>query len=202
METREPSDAILTVPNLLTFFRLGLVPVFLWVGLGPDRMDLALSIAVLGVLTDLADGRIARRYGQISRLGVALDPLADRLALASGAVVLIVHELAPLWAILLVLGRDVLLVVVGLPILKAAGAPIPPVSLVGKIGSFAISVTFALFLASGIPDVADQNDLRGVAIALAVVSMPLYYVSALGYVRAGIEALRAKRGGDGSSSRG
>ena len=83
-----PSDAILTVPNLLTFFRLGLIPVFLYAAIGAGNMGWAVVIAALGFVTDLVDGKIARRYGQVSKLGIALDPLSDRLGLASGAPVL------------------------------------------------------------------------------------------------------------------
>jgi cardiolipin synthase len=200
-EAPPASDAILTIPNLLTFFRLGLIPLFVYVALGLDNLALAVVIAVLGFVTDLVDGKIARRYGQISKLGIALDPLSDRLALASGAVVLIVKHLAPLWVVLAILGRDVLLVVVGAPILKARGLPIPPVTKVGKYGSFAVSVTFALFLASGIP--GSTHPAHGVRIAAWVfvaIALPLYYASGFGYARAAISFMQddtSRRGGGG-----
>jgi cardiolipin synthase len=193
--TPEPSDAILTIPNLITFFRLGLVIPFLYFALGPDRMDIAFGIAAFALATDLVDGRIARRYGQISKLGVALDPLSDRLGLAAGAVVLIVHDLAPLWAVLGVLGRDVLLLVVGVPILKARNIAIPPVSKVGKYGSFWVSMSFGLFLASGIPRVNDPNDaVRWAAWAFYVLGVPTYWAAGLGYIKAGLTGLRGNRG--------
>lgn len=184
-----PSDAILTVPNLLTFFRLALVPVFLWLALGPQRIDLALLVAVGGFATDLIDGVIARRWGQVSRLGTALDPLADRLGLAAGAVVFIVHDLAPLWIVVAVAVRDALLVLVGAPILRSKGIPIPPVSTVGKMGSFAVSVSFALYLAAGWPGPADPIEaVQTAGLVVAVIGLPLYYIAGAGYAGAALRA--------------
>lgn len=189
----EASDAILTVPNLLTFFRLALIPLFLWLAIGPDRLGAALGVAVLGVATDIVDGKIARRYGQVSKLGVALDPLSDRLGLASAAAVLIVHDLAPLWAVLLVAGRDAALLAAA-PVLRYRRIPIPPVTRVGKYGSFAISVSFTLFLTSGIGGVTHPNGAaRAAGLAAFVVAGPLYYVSGIGYARTAIASLRRAR---------
>lgn len=191
-----PSDAILTVPNLLTFFRLALIPVFLWAGIGLGNIGLAVVIAVVGFLTDLVDGKIARRYGQVSKLGIALDPLSDRLGLASGAAVLIVKHLAPPWVVIVVIARDAFLVLVGAPMLKARGLPIPPVTRIGKYGSFAVSVMFGLFLASGIHSAAHPtHGIRLAAWAFVVISLPLYFMSGYGYVRAAFSSLTRRSGG-------
>jgi cardiolipin synthase len=198
-----PSDAILTVPNLLTFFRLALIPVFLYAAIGASNMGLAVVIAALGFATDLVDGKIARRFGQVSKLGIALDPLSDRLGLASGAAVLIVKHLSPLWVVIVVVARDAALVLFGAPVLKARGLPIPPVTRVGKYGSFAVSVMFGLFLASGIHDIArPTHAIRTAAFVFVVISLPLYYASGAGYVRAALASLRnqngpERRNGDG-----
>jgi len=192
--TLEPTDAILTVPNLLTFLRLGMIGPFLWLALGPDRVDLAALVAFAGLATDLIDGKIARRYGQVTKLGIALDPLSDRLGLAAGAAVLIVHDLAPLWAILAVVGRDALLVVIGAPLMKARGIELPPVSKAGKWGSFAVSLAFGLFLASAFGGVDDPA--RPVQIAAWVffgIGVPMYWAAGAGYVRTGLVALRTQR---------
>ena len=190
-----PSDAILTVPNLLTFFRLGLIPLFLYVSIGLNNMGWAVIIAALGFLTDLVDGKIARRFGQVSKLGIALDPLSDRLGLASGAAVLIAKHLSPLWVVLVVIARDGLLVLIGAPILKARGLPIPPVTKVGKYGSFGVSVMFGLFLASGIHNISHPtHPIRLAAWVFVVISLPLYYASGLGYVRAAFASMKQQNG--------
>lgn len=72
---------ILTVPNLLSLFRLILIPVYVMIYLKADHpSDYALAAAVLAVscLTDLVDGKIARKFGMISTVGKVLDPVADK----------------------------------------------------------------------------------------------------------------------------
>jgi len=193
-DARTPSDAILTVPNLLSFFRLGLTPIFLWVALVPDNIGAAFALAFMAFVTDLADGKIARRFGQISKLGIQLDPLSDRLGLAAGAAVLIVHDLAPLWVILLVLARDVALLVVGAPLLKARGIPIPPVSRIGKYGSFGVSLGFGVLLLSGVTSVeAPITWVRAVGLSSLAIGIPLYYAAAFGYVRVGLSSLKDEK---------
>lgn len=184
--TRDPSDAIWTIPNALTFARLGFTPVFVWVALGPERLDIAMVMAFAGLVSDLVDGKIARATGQVSRLGIKLDPLVDRLAIIAGAIVLLVHEaLAPAWIVLVIVGRDLLLLVIGVPVLRARGIPIPPVSRIGKFGSFWTSIAVALFLSSGWFDVRDP--IVGVQVAawiVCVVAVPAYWAAGLGYARA------------------
>lgn len=195
-DPRVPSDAVLTIPNLLTFLRLALTPVFLILALGARNIGAAFAVAFAGLITDLADGKIARRYGMISRLGILLDPLADRLSLAAGGVVLIVHDLAPLPIILAVLVRDVALVAIGAPILRARGVPIPPVSRLGKMASFGISVMFGLYLAAAIPGIATPwTTVRSLADVLAFIVLPMYYASGAGYVRAGLAGSAERRRG-------
>jgi len=76
---QEKNNAILTVPNILSMFRLALIPIFLWTYLALDRAQLTAALIVLSFLTDVADGFIARRFHQTSELGKALDPIADKL---------------------------------------------------------------------------------------------------------------------------
>ena len=97
---------VFTVPNALSLLRLFLVPVV--VALLLDGSDaLAATFFVLAALTDFLDGRLARMAGP-TRLGRVLDPLADRLMLSSVAVVLAVRGLLPVWAVAILVGRDLL----------------------------------------------------------------------------------------------
>lgn len=70
---------ILTVPNLLSFFRLLLIPVIVWLYCVRKDYSLALGVLVLSGLTDIADGIIARKFDLVSDFGKALDPVADKL---------------------------------------------------------------------------------------------------------------------------
>lgn len=195
-QSPQPSDAIWTVPNVLTFIRLGLTPLFLFLALGQRNIGGAFAAAFTGLITDLADGRIARRFGQISRLGIVLDPLADRLALLAAALVLIVHDLAPLPLIIAAIARDLALLLVGLPVLRARRVPIPPVSRLGKVASFGVSLAFGTYLAAAIPGIETPwLGVRTAATVLAAIWVPAYYLSAFGYIRAGLSDLsRSARG--------
>ncbi len=108
-DAKQLSDQIFTVPNALSLFRLFLVPVV--VALLLARSDgLAAALFVLAATTDFLDGRLARRAGP-TRLGQILDPVADRLMLSSVAVVLAIRGLLPVWAVAILVGRDLLALV-------------------------------------------------------------------------------------------
>ena len=97
------------MPNALSLLRLFIVPVVVALLLaGSD--GLAAAFFVLAAVTDFLDGKLARMAGP-TRLGQILDPLADRLMLSSVAVVLAIRGLLPLWAVAILVGRDLLALV-------------------------------------------------------------------------------------------
>src|SRR3712207_8493791 len=102
-------DRVFPVPFPFSLPRLFMVPVV--VALLLARADgLAVAFFVLAAATDFLDGRLARRAGP-TRRGRILDPLADRLMLSSVAVVLAVRGLLPVWAVAILVGRDMLALV-------------------------------------------------------------------------------------------
>lgn len=70
---------ILTIPNMLSFFRLLLVPLIVWAYIGLGNQWLAIGLVALSGLTDIVDGKIARRFNMISDFGKILDPIADKV---------------------------------------------------------------------------------------------------------------------------
>jgi cardiolipin synthase len=114
------SSRILTVPNMLTVFRMVLIPVFVTL-LFYQRFILALAVFVLAGLTDGLDGLLARRFGQQSQLGTVLDPIADKLLLVTAFIVLSMrsvfpqplpgHLPVPFWVTVAVISRDVFIIV-------------------------------------------------------------------------------------------
>jgi cardiolipin synthase len=114
------SSRILTVPNMLTVFRMVLIPVFVTL-LFYQRFILALAVFVLAGLTDGLDGLLARRFGQQSQLGTVLDPIADKLMLVTAFIVLSMrsvfpqplpsHLPVPFWVTVAVISRDVFITV-------------------------------------------------------------------------------------------
>jgi len=138
-EVNEVSSRIVTVPNLLSFIRLLLVPVF-FVLVVIDRDFLALILLAISSVTDFIDGQIARRFNQVTRLGQLLDPAADRLLILAALIGLAVSGVIPWWLAAATLGRDLLLIVLGLTLSNHGYGPLP----VHQLGKFA---TFCLFLA-------------------------------------------------------
>ena len=125
------------MPNALSFLRLFMVPVVVALLLaGSD--GIAAAFFVLAAVTDFLDGRLARRTGP-TRLGRILDPVADRLMLSSVAVVLAIRGLLPVWAVAILVGRDLLALVGSL----VAGSKIG-VNRVGKAATAVLMGAVAL----------------------------------------------------------
>jgi cardiolipin synthase len=126
------ASRIFTVPNQLTFLRLGFLPFFI-VLIFYERYAWALLILVLAALTDGMDGLLARSLDQKTSLGAYLDPIADKLLLSSSFVVLALGGQIPRWLTILVLGRDVLILTTATVILLASGYRHFPPTIYGKI---------------------------------------------------------------------
>ena len=134
------ANRILTVPNQLTFLRLGFLPFFIIFVLY-RHYSWALAILILAALTDFMDGTLARTLQQKTALGAYLDPIADKLLLSSSFVALSLTGQIRWWLTILVLGRDVLILITAAVILATVGyRPFPP-SIYGKI-----TTTLEIFL--------------------------------------------------------
>ena len=101
------TERVLTIPNALSFVRLLLVPVFLWLVLGPEHDELALLVLVVSGITDYLDGKLARRLGQTTKIGAILDPVADRLYILAVVIGLGVRDIIPWWLAIILPLRDV-----------------------------------------------------------------------------------------------
>jgi cardiolipin synthase len=146
------TDRILTIPNILSMARLVGVPVFLWLILwpefgGPKSDGWALLILMLSGVTDYLDGKLARRWNQISNLGRILDPAADRLYILSTLVGLTWRGILPWWVTGLLLAREALLGVMIL-VLRRHGYGPPQVNFMGKAATFNLMYAFPLLLLS------------------------------------------------------
>lgn len=105
----EPVQYVWTVANIITVLRLLLVPFFFMV-LITNRSDvLAFVLFAFAASTDWIDGQIARRTGTVTTLGKVLDPLVDRLLLASGVVGLYLIGRLPIWLVIVLVARDIYL---------------------------------------------------------------------------------------------
>ncbi len=141
-------DRVLTLPNALSVLRLAGVPVFLWLVLGPHRDGIALLLLIASGITDYLDGKLARLLGQSSKLGALLDPTADRLYIVSTVVALTIRGIIPIWLLVILIARDVVLLGFG-PVLMRLGYGIAlPVHFLGKAATFNLLYAFPLLLAT------------------------------------------------------
>jgi len=168
-------DRIWTIPNVISFCRLALVPVFFW--LLVTRQDgAALAVLIAATASDFVDGFIARRFNQVTRLGTLLDPASDRLFIAASVIGLTVREMIPLPLLVAVLARDAVL----LAIVVVRGIRVrdfPRVNLLGKTATFVLFVAF--------PVVVLSHVIPSAAIALAVIGWVLGASGAVLYWLAG-----------------
>lgn len=106
--SREMFFRVLKDPNSLTLFRVGAVPLLIVLLLfdNPACGLVAAFVFSVAAITDYFDGYIARRYGLVSNLGKMLDPLADKLLVASSLIMLTDLGRVPAWAICIILGRE------------------------------------------------------------------------------------------------
>jgi cardiolipin synthase (CMP-forming) len=153
------SSRIVTVPNLLTVFRMVLIPVFVSL-LFYQRFILALTVFVLAGITDGLDGLLARRFNQKSQLGTILDPIADKLMLVTAFVVLSLravfpqplppHLPVPFWVTVAVISRDVFILVGAAAINIVTGFRGFRPSMLGKINTTVqiIAIAAIMFAAS------------------------------------------------------
>lgn len=147
------SSRIVTIPNVLSLLRLLLIPVFLLLMVAEQFGYAVLTLAVSS-FTDAADGYIARRFGQISRLGQLLDPAADRLYILTTLLGITVAGIVPWWFVLIVLAREVLLIGLGVVLANLGFGPLP-VHHLGKMGTFGLLLGFpVVLLASAFPTLA------------------------------------------------
>jgi CDP-diacylglycerol--glycerol-3-phosphate 3-phosphatidyltransferase len=140
------------LPNALTLLRIFIVPLLVVVLLTPfsenwfgvPRHVLGVVMFLGAALTDYLDGRIARSRGQVTRLGQLLDPIADKLLISAALISLVENQLAPAWAVVIIIGRE--FAVTGLRSIAAVDGVVISASKMGKFKMLAQVVTVALLI--------------------------------------------------------
>jgi cardiolipin synthase len=181
-------NAIATVPNLLSAIRILLIPAFVSLLLNENTRVLGFLFLGLVVSTDWVDGYLARRTGQVSELGKILDPVADRLALAAALITFVVLDAFPLWAALLIVVRDAVVLAAG-AVLAIMGGPRLEVSMMGKYATFTLMWGIPL-VAWGNLNLFPDDAFRVIGWTWFVVGTVEYYVATAGYALELRHALR------------
>ena len=179
------SSAVVTLPNLLSFLRILLIPVFVFLIVHRPTTTTGVLVFAAVSATDWVDGWVARRTGQVSELGKILDPTADRLAIAAGLIALVVRGAFPLWAALLILIRDAVVLLAGVAALAGRRVRLE-VRFIGK------AATFMLMLA--VPGISWGSLDLPLAQAALVVGWVCFVVGIVEYyVAAGVYATDIRR---------
>ncbi|MDH7513566.1 MAG: CDP-alcohol phosphatidyltransferase family protein [Clostridiales bacterium] len=184
----ETEEKFLTLPNVLTLLRLGLVPVFVVMSLRRQALG-ALVVFALAALTDFLDGLAARIFRLRTRIGTLLDPMADKLLLSTAFILLTLKRLStpyaiPSWLTAAVIGRDLLIVIGAYIVFRLRGTRNFPPSLSGKISTVCQALTvFCVLIANYIPASAS---LSSALPALYVITLASTALSGAHYVILGI----------------
>ncbi len=178
-----------TIPNLLSFIRILLIPVFAVLFYNEHNVAAVIVLAISG-FSDLIDGKIARKYNQVSNLGKMLDPIADKLTVFAIAIILFIkfwnaendalHSFA--WVFLLFIGKDILMLVVG-GIMIVLGMRPSAAEIYGKLATVIFYVGMVVIMAVG-PEVGAFRNVYTlpdtammVIVVIAVVATFIAFIS-------------------------
>jgi len=185
--TEQVSNRILTVPNLVSFVRLAAIPLFWWLLLGADNITAATILFALIATTDWIDGYLARRLHQVSKLGKSLDPVADRLMIASAVVAGLIAEIVPAPIGIALIAREIYMATVTLFVFSRIRTTLE-VRVLGKWATFLVYSSIAWFYIAAIPFL--EVILTPLAWAAGVIGLVLYWLTAFQYTG---DALRLAR---------
>ena len=168
-----PDRKIWTIPNVMSFFRMLLVPFIIWSYLGLESTTLTVVLVAISALTDVLDGRIARRFNMVSDLGKVLDPFADKLTQVS-LVLCLAFSRHLLWVLLgICVIREPCMAILGYITIRKTGQ-VPCAKWYGKLSTVVLYTTALVFLI--FPQVSQRvsNLLIGLCIFCVAFALLLY----------------------------
>lgn len=166
-------NKIITIPNLLSAFRLFLIPVFVWTYCGRHDSLLTTGVLLLSGVTDMADGFIARRFHMVSDLGKMLDPVADKLTQAA-VLFCLVTQFPMMWLPLALLAvKEIFVGITSLLVIRKSGI-VTGAAWHGKVSTILLYLIMLVHIVwSGIPS-AVSNAMIAVCFAMMVFSWVMY----------------------------
>lgn len=175
----------MNLPNKLTLFRVILIPFFLFFLLsgngGAHSRWIALGIFVVASLTDLLDGKIARKYHLVTNFGKFMDPLADKLLVCSAMIAFIELGQMPSWIVIIIISRE--FAISGFRLVAADNDVVIAASWWGKIKTVSQMVMVILMIAN-IEQLALVTEvIMWLALALTLISMIDYFIKNRGVMK-------------------
>jgi cardiolipin synthase len=134
------------IPNILTIFRIILVPVFLIIYFSnfQDHSLWALFIFLLAGFTDFLDGYLARKYNVTSKVGTVLDPFADKLMLLTALTSLYIDNLLPLFILIIMYLKECTMVILGIFMFFKKTQVVIPANIFGKLATFMFTIAVVI----------------------------------------------------------
>ncbi|MCR5511164.1 CDP-diacylglycerol--glycerol-3-phosphate 3-phosphatidyltransferase [Lachnospiraceae bacterium XBB2008] len=166
----------MNLPNKLTLLRVIMIPfflIFLLLDITPYDKWIALAIFVIASLTDLADGKIARKYNLITNFGKFMDPLADKLLVCSAMIALIELERIPAWIVIVIIARE--FIISGFRLVASDNGVVIAASYWGKF-----KTTFQMIMV--ILMIVDIPQLQIVTTIIMYIALVLTIVSLIDYL--------------------
>ena len=162
----------MNLPNKLTILRVIMIPffiVFLLVPITPYDKWIALTIFIIASLTDLLDGKIARKYNLVTNFGKFMDPLADKLLVCAALIALVELNRIPAWIVILIISRD--FIISGFRLVASDNHVVIAASYWGKFKTVFQMVMVCLMIAD-IPQLrVVTNIIMWIALALTMISL-------------------------------
>ena len=167
----------MNLPNKLTMLRVIMIPffvVFLLVDITPYGKWIALAIFIVASLTDLADGKIARKYNLITNFGKFMDPLADKLLVCSAMIALIELGRIPAWIVIVIIARE--FIISGFRLVASDNGVVIAASYWGKFKTVS-QMAMVILMIADIPQLQIVTTvIMYIALVLTIVSLVDYLV--------------------------
>ncbi len=167
----------MNLPNKLTMFRVILIPffvVFLLVDITPVDKWIALAVFIIASLTDMLDGKIARKYNLVTNFGKFMDPLADKLLVCSALVCLVAVDRIPAWMVIVIIARE--FIISGFRLVASDNGVVIAASYWGKFKTTFQIIMICLMIADLAALQLLTTIVTWVAVILTVVSLVDYLV--------------------------
>ena len=178
-----------SVPNIISVFRIILVPVFIVVYFtdGHEIKLAAVLVYAVASVSDILDGFIARKLKATSNLGKFLDPLGDKLMTISVMACITIDGLIPIWAVIVAGIKEILMAIGGYIVYKKSGAEVLPSNIAGKTSTvvfFLVCAAIMLF----------KNMPQSMAAALISLAIALMFAALASYIKTYISVIKNSRG--------
>lgn len=170
----------LSIPNILCYLRILLVPVFLYIYFyieGDSRHYFSGLILILSSFTDFLDGFIARKFNMITDLGKLIDPVADKLTQFIVACTLVYTYPSYIWLVIIIVLKDGMLLLVGFHIFKKTGNHLEQAQMPGKIATFAFFIVSIILIVIN-PGITASNIMIYITLFFMLIAM-VYYAKGL-----------------------